>query len=164
MAIDPRSPLHPYRVDPRSARRDEIARLVTLGVALTEVPVGRSRVLLARFIDEFVDPSRAGELRLALGRPVELDRWLRPSCVQSGGTIGCVRWLAAAAPAARCVRFERSAILPALDIDLATLDDTWAASWPGLFVSFDAGRALAVTLDYEEVRCDVRAPRGTPYR
>jgi len=164
MAIDPGSPLHPYRVDPRAARRDAIERLQALGVALAEIPLARSRPLLERFVSEFVDPSRVGELRRELGRPLEIDRWLRPECVQSGGSIGCVRWLAADAPGARCVRFERSVTLPGLDIDLATLDDTWAASWPGLFVSFDAGRALVVTLDYEEVRCDVRSARGTPYR
>lgn len=163
MAINPRSPLHPYWLGPREARRDAIDRLVALGVALTEIPLDRSRVLLTRFIDEFVDPSRTDELRVALDRPVDLDRWLR-SRVQSSRTLGCVRWLAADNPDARCVRFERSATLPALDVDLGTLDDTWAASWPGLYVSFAAGRALVVTLDYEEVRCDVRTTRGTPYR
>ena len=64
----------------------------------------------------------------------------------------------------RCIRFERRPRLPALDIDLATIDDTWAASWPGVFVRFDAGRAVVITLDYEEIRCDMRAGRGTPYR
>jgi hypothetical protein len=44
------------------------------------------------------------------------------------------------------------------------MDDVWAASWPGLFVSFDAGRALAVSIDYEVLRSDLRVPRASPYR
>jgi hypothetical protein len=164
MPIDPRSPFHPYRVDPRAARQRAVARLEALGVALAEIPLDRSRPLLARFVDEFVEPSRVRQLHLELGRPLALERWLRPECIHDRGSLGCVRWLAGSVPGARCVRFERSVTLPALIIDLATLDDTWAASWPGLFVSFDAGRAVVVTLDYEEVRCDVRAARGTPYR
>jgi hypothetical protein len=180
MALDPRSPLHPFRLDPRAARRDAIERLEVLGVVMAEIPVARSRPLLDRFVREFVDPSRAALLAAEIRRPgaasrvLELDTWLRPECVSHGGTIGCTRWLAVGAlPAhgvaptgarARCVRFERNAALPALAIDLATLDDSWAASWPGSFVSFETGRAVVVTLDYEEVRCDLRAARGTPYR
>ncbi len=164
MPIDPSSPFHPYRLDPRAERRQAIERLAALGVAFVEIPLARSRQLFARFLRDFTDASRAAELHRELARPLDLDGWLRAECVHGGRALGCVRWLAAPAPGARCLRFERSVTLPALAIDLGTLDDTWAASWPGLFVSFDAGRAVVVTLDYEQVRCDVRATRGTPYR
>jgi hypothetical protein len=175
MALDPRSPLHPFRLDPRAARRHAIERLEVLGVVMDEIPLTRARPLLDRFVREFVDPARAALLTAEIRRPrvaprvLELDTWLRPECVSRGGATRCVRWLSArsdgAAPArARCVRFERTMDLPALAIDLATLDDVWAGSWPGSFVSFDTGRAVVVTLDYEEVRCDLRAARGSPYR
>lgn len=177
MSLDPRSPLHRFRVDPRAARRDAVERLLGLGVTLAEIPAARSRHLLARFVDEFVDPERAPALTAEISgshlvprRPLDFDRWLRPECVRRGRVAadGCVRWLregiGASQPAPPCIRFERAADLPALAVDLSTLDDTWAASWPGLFVSFEAARAVAVTLDYEEIRCDLHPARGTPYR
>jgi hypothetical protein len=171
MPVDPRSPLHRFRVDAEVARRDEVERLEALGVVLAEIPPAEARPLLARFVREFVDPARGAWLSAELGgarpseRAFDFDRWLRPECVRRVTAPGCVRWLASGVEDARCVRFERRAHLPALAIALATLDDAWAASWPGVFVSFDAGRAVVVTLDYEEVRCDVRAARGTtPYR
>jgi hypothetical protein len=160
--------------------RAQVGRLTALGVGLVEIPPSRARALLDRFVREFLDPCRADELSRELdrprgaARPLDYDRWVRPECVRSegpgrraslcGGAVGCVAWLLAGSAAAPCVRFERSPDLPALAIDLATLDDTWAASWPGLFVSFEAGRAVVVTLDYEEIRCDVRAPGASPYR
>jgi hypothetical protein len=181
--LDPRSPLHRFRVDPRAVRRAQIDRLEALGVELQEISSSRGRRLLDRFLHEFLDPRSAAQVSAELARPpgaarpLDFDRWLRPECVRrgergshashQGGSAGCVAWLLAGstgAPAVPCVRFERRPDLPALAIDLATLDDAWAASWPGLFVSFEAGRAVVITLDYEEVRCDVRAARATPYR
>jgi hypothetical protein len=170
MPLDPRSPLHRFRVDARASRRDEIERLQALGVVLAEIPPAPARALLARFVREFVDPARGARLSEELARvdpsprAFDFERWLRPECVRRRGASGCVRWLASRAGGARCVRFERSVHLPALAIDLSTIDDTWAASWPGVFVSFEAARAVVVTVDYEEVRCDVRVARGTPYR
>jgi hypothetical protein len=180
VALDPRSPLHRFRVDPRAVRRAQIGRLTALGVGLVEIPSARARPLLDRFVREFLDPSHTAELSRELAAPrgaagaLEFDRWLRPECVRRaetgarsslrGGAAGCVAWLLAGSAAASCVRFERTAHLPALAVDLATLEDAWAASWPGLFVSFEAGRAVVVTVDYEEIRCDVRAPAGSPYR
>jgi hypothetical protein len=169
VALDPSSPLHRFRVDARAARRDQIERLETLGVALAEIPEVRSRPLLARFVREFLDPVRAADFALELGRPrlpprvLDFDLWLRPECVQRS-TTGCVRWLFSGGADARCVRFERRADLPALAIDLATIDDAWAASWPGVFVRFDVGRAVVVTVDYEHFFCEVRAGGATPYR
>lgn len=183
MPLDPRSPLRRFLVDPRAVRREQIGRLTALGVALSEIPAARSLPLLARFVREFLDPARVPEVSAELARTrgtprgLDFDRWLRPECVTSGGqgrraslgqrALGCIGWLLSGSVeggAGPAVRFERRADLPALAIDLATLDDAWAASWPGVFVRFDVGRAVVVTLDYEEIRCDLHAGGATPYR
>ena len=162
--------LRRFRADPREQRRFEIARLTELGVSMTELGLQATRRLYDRFIEQFVDAEHAGALRAHLEsaeaseRSIEITRWLRADRVRRGGPLGCARWLGEGGRAARCVRFERRASLPALEIDLGTLDDAWAASWPGVFVNFDAGRAVAISLDYEDVRCDVRAAPATPYR
>lgn len=41
---------------------------------------------------------------------------------------------------------------------------TRTALWPGVFVSFEAGRALTVSIDYEIARSDLRASRSSPCR
>lgn len=162
--------LRRFRVDPRESRRIEVDRLEELGVVMTEIAPSSAAKLLVRFVEEFVDPRDAGalldhlEASHAEGRALEIARWIRPDRARRGGPLGCARWLAAGRDRARCVRFERRVRMPALEIDLATLDDAWAASWPGVFVNFDAGRAVVITLDYEDVRCDVREGRSTPYR
>ncbi len=172
MPLDARSPLHRFRVDPRAVRRDQVERLLDLGVALVEIPPPRARTLLTRFVREFLDPARAEGLAAEIVRPrgvpraLDFDRFLRPECVRESAA-GCGRWLfpAAADPSsAECLRFERRPDLPALAIDLATMDDAWAASWPGVFVRFEIGRAVVVTLDYEQIRCEVRPSGPTPYR
>lgn len=162
--------LRRFRLDPREAQRFEVERLEDLGVVMTEISPVRALPLLRRFVEEFVDPLHAGALvdhfegPSTDGRALELARWLRPDRARTGGPIGCARWLAAGGARARCVRFERRARMPALEIDLATIEDAWAASWPGAFVNFDAGRAVVITLDYEDVRCDLRSAPKTPYR
>lgn len=159
-----------YRVDPRDVLADQVDRLDALGVVMAALPGARARSLFARFVEQFIDPQRAAELidrredPAGWHRGIELARWLRPDRTRRGGPLGCMRWLAAGQAFARGVRFDRRPSLPALEIDLATLDDTWAASWPGAYVNFDAGRAVVITLDYEDVRCDVRAAAATPYR
>jgi hypothetical protein len=159
-----------FRANPRDVLSDQLDRLDALGVVMSALPISRARALFARFVDEFVDPQRAAELldrradALGWHRGVELARWLRPDRTRSGGPLGCMRWLAAGETSARGVRFDRRPSLPTLEIELATLDDTWAASWPGAYVNFDAGRAVVITLDYEDIRCDVRAASATPYR
>jgi hypothetical protein len=154
----------------RALQRREIKRLRALRVKLAELTPARSRALFERFAGEFVGPERApvylDEVRRAGDRGLGIDhgRWLRPDCAVVLGSAGCARWLAGGRRGARCVRFDRRAELPAVEIAIDTMDDVWAASWPGLFVSFDAGRALAVSIDYE-VRCsDLRVPRASPYR
>jgi hypothetical protein len=172
VALDPRSPLHRFRVDARAVLRQQVDRLVDLGVALVEIPPVRARPLLARFVREFLDPSRSAEIAAEIARPqgasraLDFDHWLRPECVRDSAA-GCGGWLFPAAvdpSGAECLRFERRPDLPALAIDLTTMNDAWAASWPGVFVRFDVGRAVVVTLDYEQIRCEVRPSGPTPYR
>jgi hypothetical protein len=157
-------------VDAKALLRREIKRLRALRVKLAELAPARSHALFERFAGEFVGPERApvflAEVRRAGGRGLCVDpgRWLRPDCAVVLGSAGCARWLAGGRRGARCVRFDRRAGLPAVEIAIDTMDDVWAASWPGLFVSFDAGRALAVSIDYEVLRSDLRVPRASPYR
>jgi hypothetical protein len=129
-----------------------------------------SRRLFERFVGEFVEKEHGARLRAEAARRavwgggLDIERWLRPDCTRRASAEGGMRWLGREDPAARCVRFERHAHMPALEIALATMDDTWAGSWPGVFVRFEAGRALVVSLDYEVFRCDLRAGGATPYR
>ncbi|MFT3770115.1 MAG: hypothetical protein QM820_32195 [Minicystis sp.] len=159
-----------FRADPRDVLSDQLDRLAGLGVVMSTASAERTRSLFAQFVEVFVDPQHGAELlalredRSGRHRAVEIARWLRPDRARRGGPLGCMRWLAEGSRSARCVRFDRRGSLPALEIDPATLDDTWAASWPGVFVSFEAGRAVVITLDYEDFRCDVRAAPATPYR
>jgi hypothetical protein len=57
---------------------------------------------------------------------------------------------------------DRLISLPALDLRVASLEEGWATSWPGMLVSLSAGRALVVTLDYELIHFDLRG--SAPYR
>jgi len=89
---------------------------------------------------------------------------MRPDRLSRGRAQGCLGWLAAGRVDARCVRLDRRGAMPALRIDLGTMDEGWVTSWPGVFVHFDAGRALAVTVHYEVFQCDLHACTGSPYR
>lgn len=153
-------------LDPRAARRYELARLRALGVEVAELGAARSRGLFERFVREFVEPERIADFlrevrHQGLG---DLHRFLREDCTQRTRGRGCLGWLWPAERAGRCVRFEKRVELPALEIAVATMDETWAASWPGVFVNFEAGRALVITVDYEVLRCDRGAMRRSPYR
>lgn len=154
------------RLDPREARRYELARLRALGVAVTELGQARSRALVERFVREFVEPERSAHVleEVRQQRFGELDRWTREDCTQRASGRGCLSWLGPQERGGRCVRLEKRASLPALEIVVATLEDTWAASWPGVFVNFEAGRALVITIDYEVRRCDRGASKRSPYR
>jgi hypothetical protein len=125
----------------------------------------RSRALFLRFVDEFVDPAQRALVLDEVARRgcADLDRALRDDCTRQTSGRGCLAWLDPPERGGRCVRFETRPGLSALEITVATLEDTWAASWPGVFVSFEAGRALVVTVDYEVRRCD-RGARRSPYR
>jgi hypothetical protein len=159
-----------HRPDPLALWRGEIARLAKLGVRLVEVAPPEAARLFARFIDQFIDPEHAASVRALArvarpgDRPVELGRLLRADRTSRGGPQGCAAWLASRKGEATCVRFERRLALPVSQIALVTLEDAWAASWPGVFVNFEAGRAVVITPDYEDLRCDTRSLSATPYR
>jgi hypothetical protein len=154
-------------LDPRVVRRDEVGRLRALGVAIAEIGRVRSRSLFDRFVREFIAPEHAARFFEDVKRRGldDLQRWMRHDRTLRTQAEGSLAWLAPRAELGRCVRFEKRAdLLPALEVDLATMDETWATSWPGAFVSFEAGRALVVTVDYEVLRCDRGAREMSPYR
>jgi hypothetical protein len=141
-----------------------VRRLVELEVVLVELDTRLAAGLFRRFVAEFGDPARAPELERPGARPIDFERWLRHDCIRPARVEGSLRWLRGGHEGGRCVRFERRRTLPALEIDLSTMEDAWATSWPGAFVNFDRARALVVSVDYEAFRCDLRAGRATPYR
>ena len=148
-------------------RRDELGRLRGLGVAIAEIGSVRSRSLFDRFVREFIAPEHAAGFFEDVKRRGldDLQRWMRHDRTLRTVAEGSLAWLAPREEATRCVRFEKRAdLLPALEVDLATMDEAWATSWPGAFVSFEAGRALVVTVDYEVLRCDRGARGMSPYR
>jgi hypothetical protein len=134
-------------------------------VVAAEVPPAQGARLLERFLTEFAELS--GVVRIELLGPsaaTNLERVVRPEHLRPARAGGSVAWLAGGRPLATCHRFERWRALPVLEIDLATIDDAWATSWPGAFVSFDLSRALVVSVDYEAFRCELRGRGATPYR
>lgn len=163
--MTPRSAARPG-LDPRIARRHELARLRALGVEITEISRARTRAMFERFAREFIAPEHGARFFEDVRRRGldDLQRWMRHDCTLRTIAQGCLAWLGPRENLDPCVRFEKSADLPALEIALATMDETWAASWPGVFVNFDAGRALVITVDYEVLRCDRGAARTSPYR
>ena len=153
-------------LDLRAARRDELARLRALGVEVAEIGRAPSRVLFDRFVREFIAPEHHGPFLDDVKRRGldDLQRWIRQDCTLRTKAEGCLAWLGPEPQLARCLRFEMRVELPALEITMATMEETWAASWPGVFVSFEVGRALVITVDYEVLRCDRGARRTSPYR
>jgi hypothetical protein len=145
--------------------RRQIERLRRLGVALAPVDPQDQGALLRRFAEAFVDPAQRGAFAAALGgaRPIDYDRFVRPECVRAHAPCeGSLAWLSGGARAARCYRLERNPRLPAVNVVVRSIAEAWATSWPGMFVSFESGRALVVTLDYERIHCDLWT--ATPYR
>jgi len=136
--------------------------------ATTTIDAAQSLALLTRFANEFVVPSKHEAFVMALRRsPVkqkafDYERYLRPDCtadVTDGRDL--LRWLAAGEDEASCIFFQRHAFRPASRFSISSLREDRAMSWPGLFVNFNACRALAVTLDLERFCCDlgrIRAP------
>jgi hypothetical protein len=153
-------------LDPRAVRRDELGRLRALGVEIAEIGRVRSRSLFDRFVREFIAPENAARFFEDVKRRGldDLQRWMRHDRTLRTLAEGSLAWLAPRAELGRCVRFEKRADLPALEVDVATMEEAWATSWPGAFVSFEAGRALVVTVDYEVLRCDRGDKQRSPYR
>ncbi len=151
----------------REAWDEHRRRLGALGVVTNELHPESGRALFRRFASDFFEPDRAAEL---FGQPdlprdhLDYERWTRPECTEKTRAAGSLVWLRAGHVGARCVRFDRRAGLPVLEMEIASLEDDWAASWAGAFVNFDGARALVVSVDYEAFRCDLRGLRASPYR
>lgn len=146
-------------------QEQRIERLRALGVVLVPLPLRETRALQRRFREAFVDPSQQDEYARVLegGRAIEHQRFLRADSVRPLGPRGSsLAWLTSGSARTQCHRMEREPWLPAVHLVPGSVEETWVASWPGVFVSFDAGRALVVTLDYERIYCDLRG--RTPYR
>jgi hypothetical protein len=142
-----------------------VRRLRALNVHAAPLDTARTTALLRRFVEEFGDPDLGAELLAASPeRAFHFERCMRPDRIVPARAEGSVLWLGNGRAGAACVRFERRRCLPALVIDVATLQDAWAASWPGAFVNFACARALVVSVHYEAFRVDLRGRRDTPYR
>lgn len=157
--------LRPDARDMREAFDFELVRLRRLGVRLKKIGKQPTREHITRFASEFVDPERSAHFLLAstMG-PVDHVKWVRSDCSQDAPRHGVLEWLSAGSPQCACLRLDRRPGLPAVELRLETLNESWVSSWPGVYVRFVAGRALVVTLDYEVFQCDVRSGRGSPYR
>lgn len=146
-------------------QRQRIERLRALGAVLVPLPLRETRALLRRFREAFVDPAQQDEHARALegGRAIEHQRFLRADSVRPLAPQGSsLAWLTSGSARMQCHRIEREPWLPAVHLVPGSVEETWVASWPGVFVSLDAGRALVVTLDYERIYCDLRG--RSPYR
>ncbi len=144
----------------------EIDRLRQLGVRVRELNPASTTEVAARFLREFSTTEHVGEALAALenGEALAFEKWLREDVTTRDATGGHLAWLTARARGARCVRLARRSDLPAVEIEVETMDDAWAASWPGVFFQLDLGRAVVVTLDYELARLDLHPRHATPYR
>jgi len=156
------------RPDPRALRQSfdfEVARLRELGVRLKKIGKQSTREHIARFACEFVEPERVSDFLWASATgPVDHVKWLRSDRSHEAPRYRALEWLAAGSPRCACLRLDRRPGLPALEFRLETMEESWVASWPGVYIRFVMGRALIVTLDYEVIQCDLRNNRGSPYR
>jgi hypothetical protein len=153
----------------RRLRRREISRLRALSVDVSELSVKRSRAALSTFVEQFVAPEQAAgflavvEAARASHREVDYARWMR----QDGRPPQRrprLRWLSAGREGATCLRFDPRVVLQALRLSVDGMQDVWAFSWPGAYVSFDDRRAMVVSIDYEVTCCDLSAAGASPYR
>lgn len=123
-----------------------------MGIGVEEMSPVQSRALLVQFLGDFVDPERKDSFALALRRspvrqrPVDYERVLRSDRIVSdaGGT-DLLRWLSRDGTSPYCHFFQRQAWKPAARFLISSLSEPISTSWPGIFVNFDAGRALVVT-------------------
>lgn len=155
--------------DLRSLHRRRVRRLRELDVDVKELTPAETRAALARFASVFMGVERTRaflaevDAAQASGREMKFGQWLSygeppPALRPRFG------WLSNWTPGATCVRFERSPALPALRLSITGMLDEWAFSWPGAYASFDAQRAMIVSLDYEVTCFDPSTTRNTPYR
>ncbi|EYF00895.1 hypothetical protein [Chondromyces apiculatus] len=146
-------------------QQTRLGQLRKLGAVLAPLDQPATQAIHRRFMESFVDPLRHDELLWALSkrRPIDHHRFLRADVVWPSAPAGAsIAWLTAGSPEAGCFRLEREPWLPGVRLQPASLDEVWVGSWPGVFVCFDAGRAVLVTLDYERIFCNLRG--RSPYR
>lgn len=155
-------------LDERALRESfdsELSRLRKLGVRLKKISKQSTREHVVQFASQFVDPDRCADFLVASAvGPVDHVKWLRPDCSHDAPKHGTLEWLASGSARCICLRLDRRPGLPAVEIGLETMSETWVSSWPGVYVRFASARALVVTLDYEVLQCDLRSGRGSPYR
>jgi hypothetical protein len=149
--------------------RQQLLRLRALGAEFEVLGRARSAEVQRRFAEQFVDPAELSSVIPALlartldGRCFAFDRVLRPDgSSHPARSVSSLRWLTADYREPRCHRLEPYPALPALTIVASSLEESWAAAWPGVLVSFETRRALVVTLDYERIHCDLGG--RSPYR
>ena len=157
------------RFDPAARVRSEVAKLRALGVALHELQPASAERVFDGFVRDFVDEDHKGAVRSAFDerrahKTLWLERYLRADTIRSRAERSLVSFLTRRGRDARIVRFDRRTGIPAIEIVASTLEDTWASSWPGLFVGADGTRAVVVTSDYAELRCATGTDGATPYR
>lgn len=155
--------------DPGAALRAELVRLRALGVALSELRPASATRVLERVIGDFVQEEQRAKLRAAWleaasQETVRLENLVRPDTICSRAERSLVSFLTRRGRDATLVRFDRRAGLPAIQIVASTFEDSWAGSWPGLYVGAEGTRIAVITRDYAELRCATRLSGATPYR
>ncbi len=153
----------------RRVHRRQIARLRDLSVDVRELSPEASREAMILFAREFLGAERTGDFvtevdaAKATFREVDYGRWLwqgapPPALKPRFG------WLSDWMPRTTCLRFDRRVALPALRLSIPGMLDEWAFSWPGVYVSFDKGRAILVSLDCEVTCYELSPSRKSHYR
>ncbi|AKT42744.1 hypothetical protein [Chondromyces crocatus] len=148
-----------------SLQQQRLGQLRKLGAIFAPLGQEETRTFHRRFLESFVDPLRYEELVAALTRRRAIDhhRFLRADVVRGGAPPqGAIAWLTSGSPSTACIRIEREPWLPGLHLQPTSLEEIWLSSWPGVFVCFEAGRAILVTLDYERIYCTLGG--RSPYR
>lgn len=136
------------------------------GVVFSVLDRERALPLWGRLVEEYLDPRKREKFCAVLGRSpkkresLEYATFLRPECtvdVSTGLPQSLMNWLTSNGTHGICHRFDQRTTIPICALEVHSLDPAIATSWPGLFVEFEAGRALAITLDAERFSCDIRS-------
>jgi hypothetical protein len=136
------------------------------GVVFSVLDKERALPLWGRLVEEYLDPQKREKFCAILKRSpkkresLEYATFLRPACTIDVTTRLpqlLVSWLTSNGAHGTCYRFDQRTTIPICALEVHSLDPAIATSWPGLYVEFEAGRALAITLDAERFSCDIRS-------